>query len=518
MKQEELFQAVPSHKLEQLSKEELIEFIQLEQNMRIHFEKENARLKALHELTKQQKMLIDQRYVLIKNKLFGKSSEREPSKELKEKNRKENQNKKVKVQLPSLRYPGAKLIESHIELEKLPDCSCCGKQMQDSGMTEDSEYLTVIPQQYVVMRQKRHKYRCGKCHGDIKTAPNPPKIKEGSSYSDEMTIDVAVRKYCDLVPIDRYSAIAGREGMKDIPPQSLIETTHNLANYVYRAYQKLKADIQASRVLNADETPHKMLEGDEKSGWYLWGFSTPFSCYFEIRDTRSGSVASELLINSKCEFLVTDVFSGYAKAVTDVNKIRKELHSPMPLIKNVYCNAHARRKFKEADDAFPEESRFFIDWYKEIYQLEDYVKNIPPDKPDKKLKLRKEMRPRFEAMKKKALDIIEGYPNKSSLVKALSYFIENYPELTAFVGNLELPIDNNSQERLLRNPVVGRKTWYGTHSKQGARTAAILFSLVESCKMNGVNPREYFRDLVKDLHQSIQAYTPAEYKKRQILT
>ena len=96
--------------------------------------------------------------------------------------------------------------------------------------------------------------------------------------------------------------------------------------------------------------------------------------------------------------------------------------------------------------------------------------------------------------------------------KALGYFLRNYRELTLFTQNVELPIDNNSQERLLRNPVIGRKTWYGTHSKKGAETAAILHTLVESCKLNKVNPREYFKALIDDLHAGRASYTPAMFK------
>jgi transposase len=101
-------------------------------------------------------------------------------------------NKKVKVQLPSKRYPNAPLIERDIELQELPQCECCGATMRDTGMTEDSEYLTVIPQQYIIIRQKRHKYSCGKCHEGVKTTPLPKRITPGSMLSDEMTIDVAM--------------------------------------------------------------------------------------------------------------------------------------------------------------------------------------------------------------------------------------------------------------------------------------------------------------------------------------
>ena len=99
---------------------------------------------------------------------------------------------------------------------------------------------------------------------------------------------------------------------------------------------------------------------------------------------------------------------------------------------------------------------------------------------------------------------------------ALNYFLENYDGLTLFLTEPEVPIDNNSQERLLRSHVVGRKTWYGTHSERGAETAAVLFSIVETCKLNKVNPREYFKQLVEDLLAKKPAYTPYDYKIRML--
>jgi hypothetical protein len=125
------------------------------------------------------------------------------------------------------------------------------------------------------------------------------------------------------------------------------------------------------------------------------------------------------------------------------------------------------------------------------------------------------MLPHFEAMREHAISNIGAYSSKSKIAKATNYFLGNYRELTLFTGLAELPIDNNSQERLLRSPVVGRKTWYGTHSKRGALTAAILFSLVESCKLLEVNPRAYFRQLVEDLHAGKPAYTPRQFKQDQ---
>ena len=122
------------------------------------------------------------------------------------------------------------------------------------------------------------------------------------------------------------------------------------------------------------------------------------------------------------------------------------------------------------------------------------------------------MATRFDAMKKMAMEELPRYPKGNQYGKALNYFLENYDGLTLFLTEPDVPMDNNPQERLLRSHVVGRKTWYGTHSERGAETAAVLFSIVETCKLNGVNPREYFVKLVEDLLAKKQAYTPLDFK------
>lgn len=503
----EIFQAVPDHILLDQSKEDLVAFLKAQQRVIDSFRSKVSQLEAREEELKQRIMLVDGQYIELKNKLYGKSSEREPESKDGE-NPAPRRHPKSKVLLPSQRYPDAPLIERHVTLQTLPDCGCCGAQMEDSGMTENSEFLTVIPAKYIVVRQLRHKYRCGKCHGDLKTAPAPKRVTPGSSYSDAMAIDVALSKYCDLIPVERYAAIAGRGGTPGLPPQSLIETTHQLADFVAAAYTGLRKEILDARVLHADETPHRMLEGDEKSRWYLWGFSTKKTSYFECHDTRSGDVAVELLKRSKCEYLMSDVYSGYGRSVRIVNQGRNA--EGLRLLQSGYCNAHSRRYFKQAKEQLPTEAQFFVDCYKEIYRLEEEAKGKPAEQV---LEIRSRMLPQFDTMRERALANVAAYSSKSKMAKAMNYFIGNYRELTLFTGIAELPIDNNSQERLLRSPVVGRKTWYGTHSKRGALTAAILFSLVESCKLNGINPRQYFKQLVDDLHAGLSAYTPCEYKK-----
>lgn len=497
MKEQYLLEPLSDDKLDELSPEEMKILLRGERDLNKQFKKYINQLESELFKTQQKSFLLEEHSIQIKHRLFGKRSEKSDKKSPPNKTKKES---RKRILLPSERYPNVDIIEKRVELDILPTCPCCSKEMKDSGLTEDSEYLTVIPRRFYVVQQKRVKYRCSVCQEGLITASVIPRIKSGSSYSDEMVVDVALSKYCDLIPVERYVQMASRSGVSGLPANTLIEGTHNLANFLAPVYKKIKLEVMNSKVLHADETPHRMLEGDDKSNWYLWGFSTDRSSYFEAHDTRSGSVAADIVKESQCEFLMSDVFSGYAKAVTDSNVYRRE--NNLSEVKSIYCNAHARRKFKEASMSFTNESKFFIWCYKKIYRLEK-VKNF------KKRRLWQKIY--YNSMEKTGLKLKSGYSSKSSLVKAVDYFIKNFYELTLFLNFEDLPIDNNSQERLMRNPVIGRKTWYGTHSKRGAETNAVMFSLVESCKINKVNPRDYFRDIVHAIHEKRSIFTPNEY-------
>lgn len=508
-----LFEPVPIEKFQTLTKEQLIQYIHGLEDFNRQLVKQNKRIRAQNELLEEKTLLLGEQFVVLKRTLFGKSSEKiaapgtTTGEDLEPAATAGNKPKKQRIRLPSERYPHASLIEEEVELQELPGCKCCGEKLVDSGMTEDSEFITKIPEQFFVVRQKRHKYRCGKCHGDLQTAPAPPRIKEGSAYSDAMIVDVAVKKFCDLIPIDRQTKIAARIGFSGLPPQSLIESTHYLSDFLDPIYERIKSETLASRVLHADETPHRMLEGDQTKNWYFWGFSGKTSAYFEAHGTRSGEVASNVLKDSKCEVLVSDVYSGYLKAIRDANE--EKLKNNSPPIQAAFCNAHARRKFKDAE-GFKQESEYFLRQYQKIYLLDAEAKDQLPEKISEN---RLKMRSVFEEMKTQAMDWLVGFSSKSSIVQAMTYFLRNYEGLILFTQTHDVPIDNNPQERLLRNPVIGRKTWYGTHSKRGAKTASVLFSIIESCKLNQVNPREYLKEIVAQIHSKNPIFTPSEFKK-----
>lgn len=469
--------------LRQLSRQDLENLFLGEQELRVQA------FKKLEE-----KYQVEGRYIILKRRFYLPSSEKSPKKRVDKKKRRNKKPSSKKNLLPSERYPNAEIIEKDVVPEETPQCEDCGKEMINTGLTDVSEMVTVIPKKFVIERHHHAKFKCT-CCDNMMTTPRVPRVKPGSTYSDQMIIDVAMSKYCDLLPLERYAAMAGREGFLGLPPNSLIELTHYLAHFVAPVIEKIKEELLQEKVLHADETPHRMMEQIAKKQWYLWGFSSFKGVYFECHPSRSGDVAAEILKYSKCLYLITDVYAGYGKAIRLVNEEREEGKK----IAEVFCNAHARRKFKENEDN--QEATFFLWCYKKIYGLEKNSKDrIWQDRY-------------FQAMKRKAEKIKKEYSMKSGIYGAINYFLSNYGGLTLFLTVEGVSIDNNHMERLLRSPVIGRKTWSGTHSILGAQTAAKLFTIVESCKINKINPRIYLREMIKNIHQRKEIFTPFVAKR-----
>lgn len=414
--------------------------------------------------------------------------------------------KKISRRLtPSTRYPDAEIKDIHLKDEYL-SCPCCGAGMKDTNMADITEKVTFIPAQYYIERIHHHKYRCTSCPDGIKSVPALPSIIPGGSYSDDLIIDVAVNKFDYLIPIQRYARIIKENGMMDLPPHSLIEQTHHLAFYLSGIYHQIKEEVLLKRIVFADETTHNQLEDPDKKQWYLWEFSSETACYFECHNSRSGQMAGELLKDSNVIYLMSDVYSGYKRAKNDCNKYRKECN--LPLLLSLYCNAHSRRYFKNSLGRAPE-AMYFINRYKEVYQLFNYCHQSTSKNRNRKF--RRKIKNILIKMKRKAEKLLNQYPNTNKMFIACQYFVNNFEGLVRFTESRNLPIDNNHAERLFRSPVVGRKTWLGTHSERGSETAAILFSIIQSCKLNKINPRDYIKYAVTELHQNKRPKTPHQY-------
>lgn len=428
-------------------------------------------------------------------------SRNKPPKNTAPKNKKDPKPREDYRKLPSDRYPDLEVEENELTPEVVPTCPCCNETMRKSGLFDTTEKIEFEPARYWIQRIKRPKYNCSHCHGSMINTPAEPSISAKSGYSDNFIINVTLDKYCDLIPITRQAAIMERAGMIGVPAQSLINLTHHLAQYLLCIYDLLREQALRSFILYMDETPHKMLEEGDGKSWYLWGYFTEYSCYYEAHNSRSGDIPKNFLLASNAKYLMCDDMAGYGRAVREILKEKKRE------IIELQCNAHAVRYFREASETWESELEVVRQTYKKIYELEDQKKET--SNLQVQLNLRQQMKPLFEKIKNECEEM-KPMPH-SSLHSSSRYFLNNYQGLTFCCDYIDIPLDNNLSERNLRAPVVGRKTWYGNHSKRGAKTTCILFSIVQSCKLVNVNPRSYFPWIIKRLHSGLPPLTPYDY-------
>ena len=507
--------------IESLSAAELRILLRGEQQIRKIFEEGYHQAQALNKELEEKNLLIEGVMVRLKCRLFSPKSERSKPVNKSQDEKKPKRRPVSKDRNLLERYPNADLIEKEVRLEHLPTCPCCNGQMQEMGVFEQSQKLTVIPKKYLITNILRMKYHCQHCHGAIKTAPQLPAVVPRGSYSDAFLIDVVLSKYCDLIPIDRYCEIAARGGIAGIPANSLYDGSFNVAQFLNPIYELIRIEALDSWILCGDETPHKMLEGSDVKKWYLWGFFSLTACFFECHATRAGTVAADVLSESGCRYFLSDAYTGYAKAIRDTNELRER--AQIEPILEVLCNAHARRYFKEcisedeANLSANEDPDVFIAEYRLIYETEEEVqKLLGENKLADATQRRSSIAENFTRMKVKAESDLSRYPSSHNYYKSCQYFLNNYDGLTACLKESRIPLDNNISERGLRSHVVGRKTWYGTHSERGAQAGAIHFTICETCKLVGVNPRDYYKEVVDAIHYKKPLFTPYQYKQKNL--
>lgn len=361
-----------------------------------------------------------------------------------------------------------------------PTCPCCGDTPSVwEGQFEESEEITVVETTFKLIKHRRAKYRCG-CHGAVLTAPGPTKLVPGGRYSVDFAVYTSSQKFCEHQPLERQSRSMGRRGL-DVNSQTLWDQHAALARHLEATWQALWARCLAQDVLHVDETGWRMM-GAKKSKWTLFGLTTPELAVYHLADSKSAKKAHEILAG----FKGTLVVDGY-KVYPIVAKLEN--------LGIAHCWYHADRKFKDAKDP-PRAIAEIRGLIHQLYEIEREVEGPfpgPQAAQTKRAALRQEKsRPVVESIRKWAFD--QGGLHRSDFAKAVRYLLSHWDGLTKFLENPQIPLSNNAAERVLRGPVLGRKNFYGNRSKRGAQTAAILYSLIETAKLNGMNPSAYLKE------------------------
>jgi transposase len=452
----------------------------------------------------------------LRNKIFGRSSERRNKGKKNKGDRKKPKSASQRIRLPSEQFPDARIKDCTVEDTISPPCSECNEPMTDSGLRESAEQIEYEPAELYIQRTHRVRYHCKCCQSAPQTAALVPRLAPGTSLGDSFIIQSSVSKFYDLIPTSRHAKILARNHAA--VSESLLRKGQSiLAGILIAVVQRIKKEILESRVIFADETIHRQLE-DNKGNWrwYLWGFCNTTSVYFEIHDTRAGTVSIQFLMTSAVLFLVSDAYSGYERTIREINQVRQS--KGLPLLQSSLCNDHGRRYFYYAQTAPLAEKA--LNLYDEIYEIERQVQELlslshssEPENRERALTLRQTADPLFNQIYDLSCEILLESLPKSLEAKAANYFINNSKGLTLYLRHIELPISNAFAERSIRAPVILRKTSLGNHSQTGAAEAAIHLTVMGSCKIVDVNPTEFLEFTRTRYLANEPLLTPYQYKK-----
>ena len=425
-------------------------------------------------------------------RLFGDSSER-----------RHNDDDSKKVAIPAnpktghgpTKQPRLPVRVVNVELhEEERSCRSCGEMMVAvPGMTHDTKQVTALRRQFYIDLQKCQTYRC-KCSSDMKTVmPEPPMVK-GGRYSPEFAALVAEQKYLDHMPLDRQRRAMQRQGLL-VSTSTLWDQINALAKVLEPTYDKLRDYIIDADVIGADETYWKRLDGRGKKRWWVWQICTPDAVHYSIYESRSAKTAAKVL----------DGFEGVT--VCDAYKAYETVAKANPGIDLALCWSHARRYFIEAEGSYPIAS-YALNLIGKLFAIDSDTKNPALLEGEEKTIA---LEARAKARSERAPPILDalrdwayaqrGLP-KSSLRKAIDYMLGHWKALQTFLADPMIPLDNNDSERGLRGVVVGRKNHYGSKSKRGTKVAAVLYTIMETAKRNGIDPYEWVVEAVKTIRNN----------------
>lgn len=396
-------------------------------------------------------------------------------------------------------------IEYHLQ-----DLSCpcgCGKQLHKIGEII-TEQLEMVPAKIFVKQHVRFKYAGCANQSKVITAAMPAQPIEKSWAGPGLLANVLVDKYDDHLPLHRQAERFARSGI-ELSRKTLCDWVMQCADRLEPLVAAMKPDLFSSEKIHTDDTPVPVLEEGKnktKTGrlWCYIGCAPPCVIY-DYTPNREQKWAENFLEKYK-GYLQADAYVGYDK-IYQTKKIIE-----------VACMAHARRKFFEVAKAHNHTGLAVeaLNYIKKLYKIEAKIKSL--DLPVKRAVRKCEAKPILKEYKKWLLRQYKRVLPKSPLGQAIAYTLNNWIALTRYLANGLLDIDNNQAERLMRPITVGRKNWMFAGSDRGGVAAATIYSLIETCKLNNINPYDYLSDVLarlpNTLHRDIKSLLPYNWQPK----
>jgi transposase len=377
-------------------------------------------------------------------------------------------------------------------------CPCCRAAMAVIG-EDKSERLDVIPAQFRVLVTRRPKLVCQACEGPVAQAPAPARLIEGGIPTEALVSHVLVSRFADHQPLYRQAQIIGRQGII-LDRSTLAFWVGYAAAEVAPVVTRLREMVLASRRIFADETVVPVLDpgrGRTKQG-YFWalarddrpcGGTDPPAVVYTYAPGR-GEVHARTLLGGYGGILQCDGYAAYKKLVP-----------PTPTNHGVtlaFCWSHVRRGFyDQARTGTAPIATEALDYIAALYQIETDIRGNTAE--DRRLARQQRSRPLITALREWFETQLAKLPRRSPTAEAIRYALNHWDGLKRFLEDGRIELDNNSIERAMRPIALSRKNSLFAGSDEGGANWAAIASLIETCKLNRVNPHTYFTDLLTRL-------------------
>ena len=383
-----------------------------------------------------------------------------------------------------------------------PDLICpdCGGESFRKIADDISESLEYIPASFKVIRHIRPRCACINCEKIVQAYPASKPIAKGMA-GPGLLAHILVQKYCNHLPFYRQSEIYAREDI-ELSRSTMASWAGQCAALLQPLVEEIRKSIFASSHIHGDDTTVKVLApglGKTKTG-RIWTYvrdgrkygdkTPPAACYFYSPD-RKGIRPEEHLKNFIGVFHA-DAYAGYNNVyIGGANAKAKITESA--------CWAHTRRKFYEVTVTNPNANIAMktLEEIGQIYKIEEAISGLDPDK-------------RYKVRQERSKDLVEKLfinwkkylkelPKKSATALAINYALNNEIALKRFLDDGKIEIDNNASERAMRVIAQGRKNWMFAGSDAGGETAAAIYTITETAKLNGINPQVYLKNVLAQI-------------------
>jgi transposase len=423
--------------------------------------------------------------------------------------------------------PARKPFPAHLPRERIivpgpTACACCGSNRLAKLGEDVTETLEVVPRQWKVVQHVREKFTCRDCE-KISQAPAPFHVLPRGFAGPSLLAMILFEKYGQHQPLNRQSERYGREGV-ELSVSTLADQVGGCAFLLLPLYELIRAHVFAGNRVHGDDTTVPVLAKHQTRKGRLWtyvrddkpfaGPAPPAAMFFYSRD-RTGE-HPERHLAGYAGILQADAYAGF-------NRLYEAGRKPAP-ITEASCWAHGRRKlFDLADVTAKARGKLAViaplafEAVKRIDAIFDVEREINGRSIDERLAVRRErvapLVAELETWMRKERTKLSRH---GDVAKAMDYMLKRWATFTRFLEDGRICLTNNAAERALRGITLGRKSWLFAGSDRGGERAAVMYTLIQTAKLNDVDPQAWLADVLARINdhniQNLDQLLPWNWK------